>query len=201
MSRLSPDDTLLLASANQGKLAELSVMLAPFGVALASIGEFYTGELAEDGTTFEENALQKAHFSTKLSNLPALADDSGFCVDALDGRPGVYSARWAGAKKDFLHAMNKVHAEMPEDADLSAHFVCVLAVAFPDGTEHCFRGEIHGKVSWPPRGFKGFGYDPIFIPEGETRTFGEMPPKEKDLISHRAKAFALFRQEMLPLND
>lgn len=199
MPRLKAKDTLLLASANTGKITELSAMLAPFGITLTSIAEFHPGELAEDGTTFEENALQKARFCCKISGLPALADDSGFCVAALDGRPGIYSARWAGSRKDFQRAMNRVHDEIPENTASTAYFVCVLAICFPDGHEACFRGEVHGQCSWPPRGNNGFGYDPIFIPEGETRTFGEMSAQDKDAISHRTEAFRLFQQKILPV--
>lgn len=196
--RLNTNDTLLLASANRGKIAELVALLTPYGIALKSIAEYHTGELAEDGTTFEANALQKARFACQVSGLPALADDSGFCVAALDGAPGIYSARWAGEQKDFQQAMQRVQSEMPKNAAPDAHFVCVLALCFPDGSEKCFRGEVHGRFCWPPRGNRGFGYDPVFIPAGDHRTFGEIPAEEKDLISHRAQAFAQFRKEALP---
>ena len=198
MRRLCAEDTLLLASANQGKIAELSSLLAPYEITLDSITEYHNGEMAEDGATFEDNALQKARFASAVSGLPALADDSGFCVVALDDAPGIYSARWAGPRKDFLHAMGKVRAEMPDNAFPEAYFVCVLALCFPDGSEACFRGEIHGEFCWPPRGTKGFGYDPVFIPEGNVRTFGEMLPEEKDHTSHRARAFTQFQQRALP---
>ncbi len=195
--RLHPKDTLLLASANQGKLVELEALLLPYGIALCSIAQYYQGELAEDGETFEANALQKARFASNLSGLPALADDSGFCVAALDGAPGIYSARWAGENKDFQEAMKRIKTEMPANAAPDAYFVCVLALCFPDGTEQCFRGEIHGDFCWPAQGNKGFGYDPVFIPKGHTRTFGEMSPAEKDQISHRAIAFAQFQRKVL----
>lgn len=196
--RLHSSDTLLLASANKGKLVELRALLSPYGISLESIAQYFDGELAEDGDTFEANALQKAHFASKLSGLPALADDSGFCVAALDGAPGIYSARWAGETKDFQSAMRRVHAEVPADAIRDAYFVCVLALCFPDGSAQCFRGEVHGNFCWPPLGDQGFGYDPIFIPKGDNRTFGQMPGHEKDLISHRAAAFAKFQREALP---
>ena len=196
--RLHPNDTLLLASANAGKITELTALLTPYGIALKSIAEYHTGELAEDGDTFEANALQKARFASTVSGLPALADDSGFCVTALGGAPGIYSARWAGEKKNFRDAMHRVHTEMPADAVTDAHFVCVLALCFPDGRQQCFRGEVHGEFSWPPKGDQGFGYDPVFTPKGYNQTFGQMNPTEKDQISHRARAFALFQREALP---
>ena len=197
--RLHAHDTLLLASANRGKIVELSALLAPYSIALRSIGDFHTGELAEDGDTFEANALQKARFACGVSGLPALADDSGFCVAALHDAPGIYSARWAGEGKDFQQAMQRVQTEMPEDAVPDAHFVCVLALCFPDGHEKCFRGEVHGSFYWPPLGDQGFGYDPVFIPTGHDQTFGQMPPAAKERISHRAAAFALFQREALPI--
>ena len=196
--RLHPQDTLLLASANSGKLAELSALLMPYDITLKSITEYHNGALAEDGQSFEANALQKARFACKLAQLPALADDSGFCLTALGNAPGIYSARWAGENRDFRYAMHRVHEAMPKDAATDAHFVCVLALCFPDGYEKCFRGEVHGHFCWPPRGDQGFGYDPVFIPQNHDRTFGQMPAAEKDRISHRAHAFRLFQHEVLP---
>ena len=182
----------MLASANPGKVRELSALVAPHGIRVVPISDFVSGELVEDGQTFEDNALQKARYATSVSGLPALSDDSGFCVAGLGGQPGIHSARWAGASRDFSAAMERVRQTLDSTADPSAHFVCVLAICFPDSTSLTFRGEVHGRFCWPPRGQHGFGYDPVFIPDGHDRTFAEMSPDEKEALSHRRHAFDQF---------
>jgi XTP/dITP diphosphohydrolase len=187
--RLEPG-RLVLASHNEGKLREIAALLAPHGVAPVSAGALGLGEPEETGATFEANAELKALAAATAAGLPALADDSGLVVPALGGAPGIYSARWAGAGKDFRLAMEKVEARLLGSADRRAFFVAVLALAWPDGHVESFRGEVHGRLVWPPRGERGFGYDPIFLADGERETFGEMAPEKKHRISHRAVAFA-----------
>ena len=199
MSRLG-SGRLVIATHNAGKLKEISALLAPYGVDCISAGALGLPEPAETGTTFIENALIKARAAAEASGIVALADDSGLSVDALGGRPGVYSADWAErqwfegpAGRDWFLAMGKVEgllAEQGAAADRSAHFSCVLALAWPDGETAIYEGKVHGAITWPPRGVKGFGYDPIFIPHGDSRTFAEFEPEEKHRISHRADAFA-----------
>jgi XTP/dITP diphosphohydrolase len=180
---------LVVASHNPGKVEEIVALLAPFRVAAVSAGDLGLPEPEETGDTFEANAALKAHAAADRSGLPALADDSGLVVPALGGAPGIYSARWAGPRKDFRLAMERVQRELA-DRDRAAIFVAVLALAWPDGHAELFRGEVAGRLVWPPRGERGFGYDPIFVPHGDTRTFGEIEPAEKHRISHRAHAFA-----------
>lgn len=185
---------LVIASHNAGKVREFHALLAPFGFAVQSAAELNLAEPEETGQTFEANAALKAHAAARASGLLALADDSGLVVPALDDAPGIYSARWAGPNHDFAQAMGRIARELhqagmtPDGAP--AYFVCVLALAYPNGELRSLRGEAHGTLTFPPRGTLGFGYDPIFIPAGHTQTFGEMPPEEKHRISHRAKAFA-----------
>ena len=179
----------MIASHNPGKIAEISALLAAFGVDAVAAGALGIEEPEETGDSFEANAALKASAAAEASGLPALADDSGLVVPALGGAPGIYSARWAGPAKDFRVAMVRVHRELG-DKDRSARFVAVLALAFPGDREELFRGEVEGSLTWPPRGDRGFGYDPIFIPQGATLTFGEIDPVEKHRISHRARAFA-----------
>jgi XTP/dITP diphosphohydrolase len=179
---------LVIASHNPGKVVEMTALLAPYRIQTISAVELGLAEPEETGSTFEANAALKAHAAAQAAGLPALADDSGLAVPALDGAPGIYSARWAGANKDFAAAMARVQRELG-DKDRSATFVSVLALAWPDGEEALFRGEVHGHLSWPPRGDKGFGYDPIFVPDGHTMTFGEIEPDEKYRIDHRSRAF------------
>jgi XTP/dITP diphosphohydrolase len=189
---------LVIATHNPGKLRELRDLLAPYGIDAVSAGELGLAEPEETGASFRENARIKAVAATTASRLPAFADDSGLAVDALGGAPGIHSARWAGADKDFAGAMQKIETIMRERnaADRRAHFVSALCVAWPDGHVEEFEGRIDGTVIWPARGTAGFGYDPIFLPFGHDRTFGEMtadekhglPPKGKGL-SHRARAF------------
>ena len=189
MSRLS--GRLVVASHNAGKVREIGALLAPLGVEAVSAGDLGLPEPEETETTFVGNAALKARAAALASGAPCLADDSGLEVFALGGDPGVYSARWAGEGRDFSLAMRKVWDALQAKAaiDLSARFVCVLALAQPDGTVETFEGEARGAIVWPPRGDKGFGYDPIFLPAGESRTFGEMSHDEKLPLTHRADAF------------
>jgi len=189
MARRFTGDRLVIASHNQGKIEEIAVLLAPFGIATISAGALGLPEPEENGDSFEANAALKAAAAAAASGLPALADDSGLVVPALDGAPGMYSARWAGPAKDFRAAMARVQRELG-DRDRSATFVAVLALAWPDSDLELFRGEAAGRLVWPPRGERGFGYDPIFVPEGGAETFGEIEPNRKHKISHRARAFA-----------
>ncbi|QDO97859.1 RdgB/HAM1 family non-canonical purine NTP pyrophosphatase [Ferrovibrio terrae] len=187
-------DTLVIASHNAGKVREIGDLIAPFKVRAISAGELDLPEPEETGMTFIANAELKALAAAQTANLPALADDSGMSVDALDGAPGIYSARWAGPSKDFGKAMQKVWTAVEEkgaEPPFGAQFVCALSLAWPDGHVESFEGIIQGKLVWPPRGLHGFGYDPMFQPveNNEMRTFGEMPAAEKHAISHRALAF------------
>ena len=164
-----------------------------------SSSELGIDEPEENGSSFEENALIKSSTTSKLSKIVSISDDSGLCVNSLDGDPGIYSARWAGPDKDFLYAANEINKSLieKESKDLSAYFICVLAVSWPDGDYKTFKGRVDGTLTFPPRGNNGFGYDPIFIPKGHESTFGEMEPKYKHSISHRNKAFELFSKELL----
>jgi len=183
--------TLVVASHNEGKLREIADLLSPYGLAVKSAGELGLPEPEETETTFAGNAVLKARAAAEASGLPALADDSGLCVAALDGAPGIYSARWAGEDRDFSVAMARVERECnaKQTSDRSAKFVCVLALALPDGETQVFEGEVRGTLTFPPRGSRGFGYDPIFVMDGMKETFGEIDPARKHAISHRAKAF------------
>jgi XTP/dITP diphosphohydrolase len=189
MARPFTGNRLVVASHNQGKLEEITALLAPFAIDTISAGALGIAEPEETGDSFEANASLKAKASASASGLPAIADDSGLVVPALGGAPGIYSARWAGQAKDFGAAMQCVQRELG-DRDRSATFVAVLALAWPDGGMELFRGEVPGSLVWPPRGERGFGYDPMFVPQGGSETFGEMEPAEKHKISHRACAFA-----------
>jgi XTP/dITP diphosphohydrolase len=189
MPRLFTGDRLVIASHNQGKVDEITALLAPFAINTVSAGALGIAEPEETGDSFEANAALKAKAAVDASGLPAIADDSGLVVPALGGAPGIYSARWADLAKDFRVAMQRVHRELG-DRDRGARFVAVLALAWPDGDIELFRGEVAGKLVWPPRGERGFGYDPIFVPEGGVATFGEIDPAQKHRISHRARAFA-----------
>jgi XTP/dITP diphosphohydrolase len=194
MARRFSEPRLILASHNPGKLAELEALLAPYGVTIASSRELGLPEPAETGGTFADNARLKAHAAAQASRRPALADDSGLEVRGLDGAPGVHSARWAGPERDFGRAMARVRDELSarcgsfERADRRAAFVAVLCLAWPDGHEELAAGRVEGVLVDPPRGAGGFGYDPMFVPEGQGRTFGEMTPAEKQERSHRAQA-------------
>lgn len=190
--RLSRGETLVVASHNAGKVREISELLAPFGLEVTSAAELGLIEPEETGTTFAANAELKARAAARAAKLPALADDSGLEVAALNGAPGIYSARWAGTPRDFPAAMERVRTEMAasRNPDTSARFVCALTLAWPDGHMETVEGEVRGHIVFPPRGTRGFGYDPIFVADGHERTFGEMTPDAKHAISHRADAFA-----------
>jgi XTP/dITP diphosphohydrolase len=191
MPRTVPPGTkLVLASHNQGKLREIAELVAPLGVTVVSAGALGLPEPEEGEESFEANARIKALAAARASGMPALSDDSGFCVAALGGAPGVVSALWAGPGKDFRPAMERVRREMGDSADMRAWFVCVLCLAWPDGHAECFEGRVDGSVAWPPRGANGHGYDPMFVPEGGALTYGEMDQGEKHATSHRARAFA-----------
>lgn len=193
--------SLVIATHNAGKLKEISALLAPYGMNCISAGSLGLPEPAETGTSFAENALIKARAAAEASQIVALADDSGLSVDALGGRPGVYTADWAERQwfegdpgRDWYMAMGKVEgllAQQGPNVDRSAHFSCTLALAWPDGRYAIYEGRAKGALTWPPRGTLGFGYDPVFVPEGRTQTFAEIDPAEKHAISHRADAFAM----------
>jgi XTP/dITP diphosphohydrolase len=189
LRRLSPG-RLIIATHNPGKVREINDLIAPFGIEATAAGVLGLAEPDETEATFAGNARLKARAAAEAAGLPALADDSGLEVAGLGGAPGVLSARWAGPDKDFAAAMARVEAGLAGGRDRSARFVCALAIAWPDGENAVFEGEISGEIVWPPRGDKGFGYDPIFVPKGSTLTFGEMAPEDKRAISHRAAAFA-----------
>ena len=190
MARSFTEPKLVLATHNPGKVVEIAALLEPFGVEVVSAGELGLPEPEETEATFEGNARLKAHAAARAANLPALSDDSGLAVSSLDGAPGIYSARWAGPGKDFSVAMARVETELGDNPDRSAHFVCALTLAWPDGHDETFVGTVHGALTFPPRGERGFGYDPIFIAEGHAQTFGEMDPAQKHAMSHRADAFS-----------
>ncbi|MBL8670681.1 MAG: RdgB/HAM1 family non-canonical purine NTP pyrophosphatase, partial [Alphaproteobacteria bacterium] len=185
---------LVIASHNAGKVREIGELLAPCAVTVASAGDLGLPEPEETGTSFIANAELKALAAAAAAQMPALADDSGLCVQALGGDPGIYSARWAGPSKDFGAAMRKVQdalASARAGSDRRAYFACALSLAWPDGHVESFEGQVHGTLVWPPRGDRGFGYDPMFQADGHAQTFGEMEPAAKHAISHRAIAFRL----------
>ena len=207
--RLAPGP-IVVASHNRGKAREMVELLAPFGLEVKSAAALGLPEPEETGKTFEENAALKARAAAAESGLPSLADDSGLAVDALGGAPGIFSARWAGEERDFSAAMRRVESELKtrsatDPGERRAHFVCALALALPDGRVESFVGRVDGTLVWPPRGDRGFGYDPIFLPDGHDRTFGEMSAEEKhgwrpgagEALSHRARAFQKFARECL----
>jgi XTP/dITP diphosphohydrolase len=196
--KLAPGTKLVLASHNKGKLVEIKDLLAPFELDVVGAGELGLLEPEETGETFAANAELKARAAADASGLPALADDSGLSVEALLGAPGIYSARWAGPHKNFAFAMARVEREVKNRNahDLRAKFVCALALAEPHGPCDIFEGEVHGHLTFPPRGKNGFGYDPIFIANGMKITFGEMEPEEKHAISHRAQAFEKLKKAL-----
>jgi XTP/dITP diphosphohydrolase len=182
---------LVIASHNEGKVREIADLLAPYGIELVSAGKLGLPEPQETGASFAENAALKAEAAARSSGLPALADDSGLEVKALAGEPGIHSARWGGETRDFGLAMERVHRELVSAGatDLTANFTCALVLAAPGGEVQVHEGKVFGTIVWPPRGTRGFGYDPIFVPEGYSEAFGEMEPRLKDSISHRARAF------------
>ena len=213
MTRKLEPGRLVLATHNNGKLAEIRELIGPFGFDVVSAGELGLAEPPEDGTTFEENAYTKAFAAASASGLPALSDDSGLCVDALGGEPGVYTADWAqqpDGSRDFAMAMRNVEEKLQACGAVTpdrrtGRFVAVLCLCWPDGHAEYFRGEAEGTLVWPPRGDLGFGYDPVFMPDGHDVTFGEMSAEQKhgwkpgdtQALSHRARAFALFAKEKL----
>jgi XTP/dITP diphosphohydrolase len=197
MTRRLTEKKLVVASHNPGKVREIADLIAPYELEAVSAASLNLDEPEETEPTFIGNARLKALAAAKAAHLPALADDSGLCVDALNGDPGVLSARWAGPSKDFAIAMREVNERMGHTPNRKAHFVCALAIAWPDGHSETFEGKIHGCLVWPPRGTRGFGYDPMFIPDGHDQTFGEMDPAQKHAMSHRARAFAKFVEACL----
>ena len=202
MPRQFEGGRLVIASHNPGKVREIGELLEGKASDLISAGELSIDEPEETGLTFEANAILKALHSAHASGLPALADDSGLAVHALNGDPGIYSARWGGPEKDFAMAMEKVEEALGDAEDRSAHFACALALAWPDGHTECVLGTVEGNLVWPPRGPHGFGYDPIFVARGQEITFGEMNPSDKHAISHRADAFQkLIARCFRPYND
>jgi XTP/dITP diphosphohydrolase len=194
MLSLLKEKPLVIASHNQGKVAEIRALLAPLAINVVSAADKHVSEPDETGATFAENARLKSRHSALATGLPALSDDSGLAIPALGGAPGIYSARWAGAGKDFSVAFLRIQNELVEKqlATAPAYFVCTLSLSLPDGKDHLFEGRIDGMLTFPPRGDLGFGYDPIFIPDGYNDTFAEIDAAEKNRISHRAKAFAKF---------
>jgi XTP/dITP diphosphohydrolase len=206
MHKLLPGK-LVIASHNPGKIREIGALLGPYGIEPVSAASLDLPEPEETGTTFAANALLKAVASCDLSGLPALADDSGLCVEALGGEPGVYTANWAEtgghgqAGRDWMLAMGKVEERLNalgKDVSRKAYFACTLALAWPDGSDAIFEGRVEGTLIWPPRGDRGFGYDPMFVPDGFTETFGEMDPVAKHRMSHRADAFAKLVAAVFP---
>jgi XTP/dITP diphosphohydrolase len=197
---------VVIATHNPGKLVEMRDLLAPYGISVVSAGELKLGEPEETGTTFRDNARIKAEAATQATGLPAFADDSGIVVDALGGEPGIYSARWGGPNKDFEFAMRTIEDKLQalKTDNRRAHFVSALCIAWPDGHLEEFEAKVDGVLVWPPRGDQGFGYDPMFLPDGHDRTFGEMsadekhglPPRGKGL-SHRARAFVKLAEACL----
>lgn len=193
MTRKFAGGTLLIATHNRGKLEEFAQLLGPRGITCVSAGEKGLPEPEETETTFLGNARIKAHAAARASGLPALADDSGLCVDALNGAPGVYTADWATTPqgRDFVHAMEKTHAALAgHPQPWTAQFRATLVLAWPDGHDEWVEGVAEGQLVWPRRGKDGHGYDPMFQPVGETRTFAEMTAEEKNALSHRGKAVA-----------
>jgi XTP/dITP diphosphohydrolase len=188
--RLAPG-RLVLATHNPGKVVELQELVTPHGLEVVSAGQLGLPEPEETGDTFAANAELKALAAATASGLPALADDSGLCVDVLGGAPGIYSARWGGPGKDFSLAMAKVNEAMGSEGPRTAHFICALSLAWPDGHTETVEGRVDGTLVWPPRGTNGFGYDPMFLMHGRTLTYGEMSRPEKEAENHRARAFRL----------
>ena len=203
MTRKLEPGRVVVASHNEGKVRELRALLEPYGLELVSAKELDLPEPEETGTTFFFNAELKSRSAADLSGLPAIADDSGICVEALGGEPGVYTANWAetGQGRDWMLAMGRVQERLEAlapDASRAAYFACVLSVAWPNGHIENFEGRADGTLVWPPRGDRGFGYDPMFVPLGYDQTFGEMDPEAKHRISHRAAAFEKLKSALLP---
>ena len=193
MTRSLKNQNIVIATHNKGKLEEFAQLLAPYGVKTKSVGELGLAEPAETESTFRGNALIKAEAACKASGLITIADDSGLCVDALDGAPGVYTADWAGPSRDWMQAMRLVEEKLQAagattPAERKAQFMCTLCVLWPDGEVRYYEGVAPGHLTWPPRGSLGHGYDPAFVPDGQDVTFAEMSPDAKNKISHRARA-------------
>lgn len=189
-------DELVIASHNEGKVREIADLLRPYASRFYSAAQLGLDEPDETGMTFVDNAILKAKAAAMASGKVALADDSGLSVYALGGDPGIYSARWAGVPRDFNAAMQKVHEALGDAQDRSAAFICVLALAWPDGRTETFEGRVEGDIVWPPRGDKGFGYDPVFVAKGMSNTFAEIDPQQKHAISHRADAFEKLKSRL-----
>ena len=189
MTRKFSGGPLIISSHNKGKVREIATLLVPFNAQITSAAEHELPEPEETGTTFIENAVLKAQAAAQAAGLPALADDSGLSATALDGAPGIYSARWGGAERNFDAAMAKLNAALGDGAPRDAVFISALALAWPDGHVEKVEGQVTGTLVWPPRGSHGFGYDPMFQPNGSVQTFGEMEPKIKETFNHRAVAF------------
>ncbi len=203
-TRFKQGDVLVVASHNPDKIGEITELLSPFGLVTCGAGDLGLPEPEETGATFQANAELKAITAAIASGLPALADDSGLVVDALGGEPGVHSARWAGPDRDFAHAMRDLEKKLVDlgattPDERRARFVAVVCLAWPEGASQTFHGEVAGTLVWPARGEGGFGYDPMFVPDGHERTFAEMAPAEKRALSHRARALAAFADARLSL--
>lgn len=196
MRRLVPG-RLVLATHNPGKVTELAELVGSLGLDVVAAGTLGLPEPEETGLTFKANAELKALAAALASGFPALADDSGLCVDALGGAPGIYSARWAGEDKNFLNAMAQVQESLGQEGSRAAHFICSLSIAWPDGVCQTVEGRVDGRLVWPPRGDNGFGYDPMFVMEGQNQSYGEMQRQQKEADNHRARAFRLLAP-MLP---
>ena len=197
INRIELPKEVIIASHNPGKVKEINILLNDIGIKAFPISLFSDIEPIENGSSFSENALIKARNARQLSNKTSLADDSGLCVDALDGAPGIYSARWAGAEKDFDLAMSLIEEKLQGIDNKKAYFICALAIVNEKNEEYVFEGKINGTLTFPKKGKRGFGYDPIFIPENHTITFGEMAPNEKDIISHRGVAFKKLKESII----
>ena len=202
MARRLTAARLIVASHNAGKAREIAALLRPLGIEAVGAAALGLAEPEETGDTFGANAALKARAAAEASGEPALADDSGLVVPALDGAPGIYSARWAGPGKDFRVAMARIETELAargrEPVGTAAYFVCALSLGWPDGHCETVEGRVDGTLAFPPRGRHGFGYDPIFVPEGHARTFGEMLPEEKQPLTHRARAFEQLAAALRP---
>lgn len=196
--RLEPGASIVLATHNAGKLREFAVLLAPYGLSVVSAGDLGLAEPDETAPDFVGNAVLKARAAAMAAGRPALADDSGFSLAALGGAPGIYSARWAGPRKDFASAMERVRAELGESTERRAWFTAALCLAWPDGETASFLGRAEGTAIWPPRGDNGFGYDPMFVPVYGVQSYGEMQPAAKHAVSHRAVAFAQITAACFP---
>jgi XTP/dITP diphosphohydrolase len=202
MTRKLEPGRIVIATHNAGKLEEFRQLFEPRGITVVGASELGLAEPAETESTFEGNARIKAHAAMQASGLAVIADDSGLCVDALDGAPGVYTADWAGPSRDWNMAMRTVEEKLQAKGATApearrAQFMCTLCVMWPDGLERFFVGRVDGTLTWPPRGRLGHGYDPVFVPEGQSQTFAEMTDQQKNTLSHRARALELLDRELL----